>query len=235
MISPLFVITTSETKFFHIFYLCSLNNVELIRLPYKYPEIQDNDMATLLKFSLENAYFPEKNKVFFIIEQTSVFLKSFHKEGPGFFFKDWWENTNKTELKSLISKDPRAIIESGVALSIPGHPPLIFTNKQRGKVSLGGYILPENEKYPWLSSDDFNLYFIPSGATRVYNAMPLNETLKYDFRKPNIDEVCRRIHEYSSILSENVALQEIISVAESFRVHANTSRQKRLDSKEWIK
>lgn len=235
MILPLFIVTSSDTKFAHISYLCSLNNIELIRLPYKYPEIQDNNMHRLLKFSFEKTYFPEKSQVFFIIEQTSVFLKSFPKEGPGFFFKDWWQSKSETELKSLISQDPRATIESGVALSIPGYSPLIFTNRQRGKVSFEGYVLPENKKHPWLKSDDFNLYFVPSGARRVYNAMPLGETLKYDFRKPNIDKVCKRIKEYYSILSENLSFQEIMSVAKSFKGAKHKAQQKRLDFEEWKK
>ena len=229
MVFPLFIITSSNVKFSHISYLCKRNNIELIRLPYTYPESQENDMQRLLKFSLGKAYVPERDKVFFIIEQTAVFLASFPKKGPGFFFKDWWQSRSGDELKSLVSQDPRATIESGVALSIPDHPPLIFINKQRGSVSFEGYVLSENKRYPWLSSDDFNMYFVPLGSIRVYNAMPLEETLNYDFRKPNIDKVCRRVHEYFSILSKNVTLHDIEAVADSFRGSGREVQQKRLD------
>jgi len=229
---PLFIITTSTVKFSHISYLCSRHDVELIRLPYAYPEVQDNNMHNLLVRShellLEEAYFPEKDEVFFIIEQTSVFLNSFPQKGPGCFFKDWWRSVGKSELKSLVHRDPRATIESGMALNIPDHSPLIFINRKRGTVSFEGYILPENKDYPWLSSEDFNLYFVPTKASRVYNAMPLEETLKYDFRKPNVDKVCRRIQEYFSILSKNLTLQDIVAIARSFKQSKHRAKQKRL-------
>lgn len=230
MTSPLFIITSNEVKFSHISYLCSRHNVELTRLPYQYPETQENEMHNLLRFSLQKTFCPERDRVFFIIEQTAVFLDSFPQKAPGFYFKDWWQSKSESEFRSLISRDPRATIESGVALSIPGHEPLIFVNKQRGSVSFEGYVIPENKKYPWLSSDDFNLYFVPIGSSKVYNAMQLEESLKYDFRKPNIDKVCERIQEYYSILSKNLSLEEINVVAKSFRSPVRKTQQKRLDS-----
>ena len=39
--------------------------------------------------------------------------------------------------------------------------------------------------------------------------MEIDEFLKYDFRKPNIDNLCKRIDEYSAILNSGLNLIEI--------------------------
>ena len=130
------------------------------------------------------------------------------------------------EFKHLMSNDPRARIESGVALLIPSHEPIIFINQQRGHVSFEGGIRPENRKYAWLSSEDFNLYFIPENANIVYDAMTIAAFLKYDFRRPNIEKVCERLSEYDAILNANLSIRSIQEIAAK---RAKSENQTKLD------
>lgn len=190
-----------------------------VRIPVQYPEVQEDEMELLLKFSAKHVInsLPHQN-VFSIMEQTAVYFRSYGPKSkrPGFFFKQWWESKTQKEFKHVVASDPRATIESGVALLIPHHEPIIFLNQQRGHISFEGSVRPENKKYPWLSSDDFNLFFVPKGANQVYDAMPLNLFLKYDFRRPNIDEVCSRLSEYEAIIRSDISIENIRHAASRY-------------------
>jgi hypothetical protein len=59
------------------------------------------------------------------------------------------------------------------------------------------------------------LYFIPEGATKVYNEMEITEFLEYDFRKPNFDKICERIGEYSAIVKTEMTSDSMQTVVES--------------------
>lgn len=209
---PLLFITTSIKKYRHIKYLAKSYNIEVYWVNREYSEIQEHDMDSLLNKAL-NEIPRELKKTFFIIEQTSVFLESYEErgqKGPGYYFKDWWSGKTKEELEIIVSRNPKASIESGVALNIPNYNKfIIFKNIQKGKVTFEGNILNDNEKYEWLKDKDFNFYFIPNGSRKVYCEMEIDEFLKYDFRKPNIDNLCKRIDEYSAILNSGLNLIEI--------------------------
>lgn len=213
---PVFVITSSSRKFDHLSYLADFYNlpdnynIQLYQLPWEYEELQSHNMEFLLDQAFDRDIFDKIRHTFFIIEQTSVFLDAKDGDGPGQFFKNWWETKKEEELKLMLSRDPGATIESGLALNVPGHGPLIFTNTQRGKINLDGEILEENEEYSWLSADDFNKYFIPQGATKVYNAMEITEfTKKYDFRRPNFEIIANRLIEYSSLIRRDVTISKL--------------------------
>lgn len=213
---PVFIITTSSRKFDHLSYLADYYNlpdnynIGFYQLPWEYEEIQSHNMEFLLDQAFDRDIFNKIRHTFFIIEQTSVFLDAKGGEGPGQFFKNWWETKEEEELKLMLSRDPGATIESGLALNVPGHGPLIFTNTQRGKINLDGEIREENQKYSWLSADDFNKYFVPQGATRVYNAMGITDfTKKYDFRRPNFETIANRLIEYSSVIRQDVTISKL--------------------------
>lgn len=212
---PVFVVTTSNRKFDHLSHLShhtgltSNHNVSLFKLAWEYEEIQSDNLDFLLDQALNRDIFDDIKDTFFLIEQTSVFLDAKDGEGPGQYFKKWWNTKEEEELRLVFSRNPGATIESGLALNVPGHEPLIFTSKQRGKISLDGHIKEENKKYSWLSADDFNKYFIPRGAKKVYNSMDINEFYKYDFRKDNFEKVSERLGEYSSIIREGVNLAKV--------------------------
>jgi inosine/xanthosine triphosphate pyrophosphatase family protein len=218
---PLPLITTSSRKFDHLRFLAYHNNlkenygVELVRVPLEYKELQSDDMELLLHDAIKGKAFDEIRDTFFLIEQTSVFFDAMDGEGPGQYFKKWWNTKSEEDLKLKFSQNQGATIESGLALNIPGHDPLVFVNRTRGKINMDGEIREENQKYSWLSSDDFNLYFIPQGANKVYNQMEMKEFLNYDFRKSNFDQVSERMGEYASIINNNLTTKQIRGELES--------------------
>ncbi|QSG13693.1 hypothetical protein HSEST_0137 [Halapricum desulfuricans] len=187
----------------------------LAQVPWEYQEIQSDNMDLLLSEAIQRKIFDDIRNTFFMIEQTSVFFDAMDSRGPGQYFKKWWDTKSDEDLKLKFSRNPGATIESGLALNIPDHDPLIFTNTQKGKINMDGEIREENKKYSWLSSDDFNLYFTPKGSTKVYNEMNISEFLEYDFRKPNFDRICERIGEYSSIIRNKITPDSIRTVVES--------------------
>lgn len=212
---PVFVVTSSQRKFDHLLNLSGLmdlsdkHNVSLYRLNWEYEEIQTDNMEYMLSDAVDREIFDNIRNSFFIIEQTSVYFDVKDGKEPGYNFKKWWNTKMDDELQIMFSRDPGATIESGLALNIPGHEPMIFVNKQRGKIDLDGNIREENKEYSWLSANDFNLYFIPQGATKVYTAMELSEFYKYDFRKPNFEKIAERLGEYSSILSQMITMDTL--------------------------
>lgn len=216
---PLLFITTSPKKYRHIEYLAKRYNIKVYWVNKEYSEIQENDMDALLNKAMKEIT-GQLRKIFFIIEQTSVFLESYEERGqrgPGYYFKDWWSGKTENELEVIVSRNPNASIESGIALNIPNHPKfLIFKNLQKGRVTFNGKILEENRKYEWLKDKDFNFNFVPKGARKVYCEMGIDEFLRYDFRKPNLDKVCERINEYSAILNSGLNINEIKKIAAKY-------------------
>ena len=174
-------------------------------------------MEHLLAEAMERDRFNEIQDTFFLIEQTSVFLDDQGKEGPGQYFKKWWQSQSRDDLKEIIRRDPGATIESGIAINIPGYQPLVFTNTQRGKMTLDGGIREENKKHDWLNKEDFNYYFRPEGANKVYNEMDLKEFRKYDFRRPQFEEISKRLGEYFSILRSGTTISSLNDVADRLR------------------
>jgi inosine/xanthosine triphosphate pyrophosphatase family protein len=218
---PLPLITSSSRKFDHLRYLAYRNSleseygVELVRVPIKYGEIQSDDMELLLSDAIERNAFDDMRNIFFLIEQTSVFFDAMDNEGPGQYFKKWWKTKSEQDLRLKFIKSEGATIESGLALNIPNHEPMILTNKQKGKINLDGEVREENKKFSWLNADDFNLYFVPRGANKVYNEMPIKEFMKYDFRRPIFDQICQRMGEYAAIVNSELSKSEIKGTLES--------------------
>lgn len=216
---PLLFITTSKKKYKHISFLAKDFGIKVYWVNKDYSEIQENNMNILLKRAIEEIKTPYKN-TFFIIEQTSVFLSSYSEndaKGPGYYFKDWWKSKSEDELKLIISRNPLALIESGIALNIPNYSkPLIFVNTQKGKVSFEGKVLEANKKYEWLKDKDFNFYFSPKKSLKVNSEMDMDEFLKYDFRKPNVEKVCERINEYSAILNSGVKIDYLSTLVSKY-------------------
>lgn len=231
---PILFVTTSQRKYDHLSYLGEREDIDVYQVSKEYEELQRDNLDHLLFDAVHREELDPIRDSFFMIEQTSVFFDAYAGDDqgyPGQFFKRWWKNNSENKLKTELSKERGVQIESGLALNIPNHDPLIYTNKQTGRVSFDGEIRDENEKYSWLSAEDFNLYFVPDGATKVYNAMNVEESLVYDFRKPNFDEIVPRIKEYSSILNAEISVEYLKEEAEKHSISKKetSSRQSRLD------
>lgn len=234
---PVLFVTTSQRKFDHIQHLGREKGIDVYRVEREYEEIQRDDLEHLLEDSMRRNFLQSLHDTFFIIEQTSVFFDAYEddQEGyPGQSFKKWWKNESEEmtpDDKAKLSKNPGARIESGLALNVPGHEPLVFINEIEGKISFEGGYREENEKYSWLNADDFNRYFVPEGAKKVYNQMNIREFRKYDFRRPNFEKVSARISEYSAILDSGVSFKTLEERAkeESTPASWQTESQSRLD------
>ncbi|MGQ3411417.1 non-canonical purine NTP pyrophosphatase [Natrinema sp. LN54] len=230
---PILFVTTSKRKYDHLAYLGEREDIDVYHVPKEYEELQRDNLDHLLFDAIQREELDQIRDSFFLIEQTSVFFDAYDDDQgyPGQFFKRWWKNNSEAKLKSELSKERGVRIESGLALNIPQHDPLIFINEQTGRVSFDGEIRDGNEEYSWLSAEDFNLYFIPDGATKVYNEMTVEESLQYDFRKPNLDRICPRIKEYSSILNAEISMEYLKEEAEKHGTvdKDKSSRQSRLD------
>lgn len=224
---PLLCVTTSERKFAHLRYLGDEHGIEMFHVPREYEELQEDDLEVLLEDALNRDILTPLRDTFFIIEQTSVFFEAYDRE-PGQFFKRWWRMKSEEDLKYELSQNPTAEIESGLALNIPNHDPLVRINNQTGRVSFEGSVRNGNEEYPWLSGEDFNLYFIPEGATKVYNQMDLREFRKYDFRRPNFESISERLYEYSSILEAELSISELRRKAKELESSWSSSQTQQL-------
>ena len=220
---PVFLITSSNRKHEHLSFLSKKTGlrrnyrVEIYRLPWDYEEVQSDQMEHLLAEAMERDRFNEIRDTFFIIEQTSVFLDDQDGQSPGQYFKKWWQSQSREDLKEIIRRDPGATIESGIAMNVPGHDPLVFTNTQQGEMTLDGGIRKENQQYAWLNKKDFNYYFRPEGANKVYNEMDLREFRKYDFRRPQFEKISERLSEYFSILQTGTTISSLNNVADRLR------------------
>lgn len=220
---PVFLITSSTRKHEHLSFLSRKTGlkrnygVEIYRLPWDYEEVQSDQMKHLLAEAMERDRFNEIRDSFFLIEQTSVFLDDQNGESPGQYFKKWWQAQSRDDLKEIIVRDPGATIESGIALNIPEHDPLVFTNTQQGRMTLDGSIREENQQYSWLNKKDFNYYFRPEGANKVYNEMNLREFRQYDFRRPQFEQISERLGEYFSILRSGTTVNSLNNITNRLR------------------
>lgn len=236
---PLIFATSSQRKFDHVSYLADRNQIEIYQYPFAdYPEIQEDNMERMFNLAIKNSNsLDELSDMFYIIEDTWVYLEAYGKEsrGPGNNFKKWWSSKSKEEREKELSIADGAEVISGMAFHIPGNDPLIFSNRQTGRVHLNGKIRSGNEEYSWLSQDDFNLYFVPDGASKVYNEMDIIEFLKYDFRRPNFVKVADRVNQYTNFLRKGLSYEDLNEELDSLKTSYNIEsgkeiRQARLDS-----
>lgn len=218
---PVFFVTTSSRKADHLKYLSKENkfeeyNLQMYHLPWEYQELQTDVMEYLMSEAMNRQKFRKISDTFFIIEQTSVFFDSDEIEGPGQYFKKWWQSRDEERLEILISREPGVRVESGLALNVPGDHSLTFTNSERGTVRLDGEILEENKKYSWLSAEDFSSYFSPEGTRKVYTEMSIGEFDSYDFRKPNFEKIAERLHGLTSLLRSGINIEDLQKAAKEY-------------------
>lgn len=217
----MFFVTTSSRKADHLKYLSkdmSLHDyhIQIYQLSWEYQELQSDVMEFLMGEAINRRELDKIRDAFFIIEQTSVFFDSDQIEGPGQYFKKWWQSQDEKKLKVIISRDPGVRVESGLALNVPGGHSLTFTNSERGTVKIDGEILEENEKYSWLSSDDFSSYFSPAGTRKVYTEMSIGEFDEYDFRRPNFEKIAERLRGFSSLLHSETDIGKLHQIANEY-------------------
>lgn len=138
---------------------------------------------------------------FFIIEDTSVIIEalSLESEVPGVDVKYWMRTTSFSELDrtlKLHGNNRGVQVRSDIVLYIPKKFRLdldgnyiVFTGVTHGRVADEEVDLETNPLYPWLDDKTFNKWFVPTGANDVLSKLPIDESLRFDFRQRAVAEM----------------------------------------------
>jgi inosine/xanthosine triphosphate pyrophosphatase family protein len=172
----------------------------------KYPELQDSAIVSL-RAGVEYLRNTRGFNAPFIIEDTEVQIEAYQRNSnisyPGFDVKRWWKVTTFEEIDAKCKQaGTRAAFQtSNICLSLPGLVPLMFRGKVSGEIAHQSQVYPNNPTTPWLNTHDFGSIFIPSGATKPFGALSLEESLRFDFRKLAVDKLITKIKEINTILN----------------------------------
>ena len=146
------------------------------------------------------------NSVFFV-EDTSVRIEALSgsEDFPGLHVKEWFRNTSFEQLdQSLLSvgDDRRATVYSDIGLFVPGlDRPVFVGGETEGLVATTPPRFGTDVEHPWLTPNTFNGWFIPRGASSRLGEMPVEESLTYDFRVRALNELLRRLEEFTAVLN----------------------------------
>ena len=200
--------TSSMTKFAHIQYLLRRHPVRLRLLHSNrgYPELQERSRLSLQSGA---EYLRQKSgfAMPFILEDTEVYIEAYRQQGgisyPGFDVKRWWRVTSFEEIDAKCKKaGTRAASQtSNICLSVPGLAPAFFKGRVAGEISKTLEKIEENPETPWLNGRDFGSIFVPKSARLPFGALPLEESLRFDFRRLAVDKLVARIVEINSLLN----------------------------------
>jgi inosine/xanthosine triphosphate pyrophosphatase family protein/dephospho-CoA kinase len=142
------------------------------------------------------------------VEDTSVRIEALSEQSqdvPGMLVKHWFDETTfhqlDTELKQA-GNDRRTVVKSDIALKLPTlDRALLFHGESEGRVADRPPNFRANPRYPWLTPDSFNGWFIPEGADKPLGALPLEESLAFDFRVRAFRKLIDRLEEYAAALN----------------------------------
>jgi inosine/xanthosine triphosphate pyrophosphatase family protein/dephospho-CoA kinase len=144
----------------------------------------------------------------FFVEDTSLRIEALSKLGedfPGLTVKEWFAATSFLELDAALKErgeDRRAEIKSDIALHVPGFSkPVFFQGRTTGHVADSPPTFEENSRFPWLTPNTFNGWFIPNGAVHRLGEMNLEESWPYDFRTQALESLISRLEEYTAVLN----------------------------------
>ena len=141
----------------------------------------------------------------FFVEDTSLRIESLSEKAdfPGVRVKEWFSRITFEEFDEQLKVaggDRAVTVKSDIALRIPGlRDVLFFHGEANGSVASHGPTYEPNPVYPWLTPSTFNGWFVPEGADKTLGEMPLDESLKYDFRAKALTQLIDRIAEYNAI------------------------------------
>ncbi|WP_313602611.1 non-canonical purine NTP pyrophosphatase [Rhizobium sp.] len=207
--------TTNRTKLAHARYLAENLPIKIngfrertYHAAYEEPRLPLRE--ELLHESYRSAVIQAKKariltkQHFFILEDTSVKIDALSADGtevPGLDVKYWMRDATFDALDEqikLAGGNRRATVRSDVLLHIPEafkdrwrteDDYAIFTGVQTGHIVEHEVGFETNVVYPWLDNQTFNKWFQPDGASGPLGSLPINEAVKYDFRKRSFDEL----------------------------------------------
>lgn len=144
----------------------------------------------------------------FFVEDTSVridALSSDTSDVPGVYVKDWFSQTSFRELDEMLrgaGDNRRAVVKSDIALSVPGlDRPIYVHGESSGLIANDPPAFKENPKYPWLTPQTFNGWFVPSGSDLPLGALSLEQSLEFDFRVRALEALVDRLEEVVAALN----------------------------------
>lgn len=144
----------------------------------------------------------------FFLEDTSLrieALSSADVDVPGLSVKEWFVETSFEQLDAMLrakGDNRRAIIKSGIALSLPGKTtPVYFNGETAGTVALSPPGFERSRIHPWLSPTTFDGWFVPDGNQRRLGEMKADESQRLHFRARALIKLLERLGEYTAVLN----------------------------------
>ena len=145
------------------------------------------------------------NSLFFV-EDTSLKLDALSCRGsmvPGLRVKEWFNQTTFEALdRELRRRGNRrdATVYSDIGLYIPGLERTVFVRGETsGSVAETAPRFEMSYRFPWLTPNTFNGWFVPHGSDKTLGEMEFEESLKYDFRVRSIGNLLDKVEEYAAI------------------------------------
>ncbi len=142
------------------------------------------------------------------VEDTSVRIDALsegNSDFPGMRVKHWFSETSFAACdKALVDAggDRRATVNSDIALKIPrlGRPVFVH-GETTGIIASAPPDFLASTQYPWLTPDTFNGWFIPDGTDLPLGALPIEDSLRFDFRVKAFEALIDRLEEYAFALN----------------------------------
>lgn len=201
--------TSNQTKLAHARYLAEGRHVRIkgfrqrtYHAGYVEPRLTSRDAILMASYEsakaqLFKAGFSEASHPF-ILEDTSVRIEALSRDGsevPGVDVKYWMEDQTFSRLDAALHRegnDRRVTVRSDILLHVPtslhrtwriSEPFLIFTGEQQGSIIDAEHSFDANYVYPWLDNRSFNKWFVPTGQTLPFGALPIGVADTADFRR----------------------------------------------------
>lgn len=213
----LIFITSSSTKLAHVEYLTDEYNVEISKqknygIGYEEPRIYNREqlLSESYKDALErfakNVSNPDKK--LFIIEDTSVVIDAFSRDGnevPGLDVKYWMRENDFNSVDAALKangNNRKCYVRSDIVLHLTkelrekhGKEFMQFTGFSHGSIATHEFDYKTNPLYPWLDNKTFNKWFVADGADMPLGMLDIDEACKYDFRKNALDKLLSFLEE----------------------------------------
>jgi len=175
-----------------------------------YAEEYGRDKEYLLIKAVEAVRALVGRQMLFFIEDTSLRIEALSTKAdfPGLQVKEWFAETSFEQLDAIlsVSGDRRAVIKSGIALSLPGKAaPIQFSGSTSGSVATTPPAFERNDIYPWLSPASFDGWFIPEDGRCRLGEMTVEESLRVHFRTRALSTLLERLGEYTAVLNLQTA------------------------------
>lgn len=173
-----------------------------------YREEYELGQRTLLQKALDEIRSRVGANSLFFVEDTSVKVDALSDGSvayPGLKVKEWFKNTTfgtlDTELRCR-GNDRAATVYSDIGLYVPELERAVFVHGETsGSISERPPSFETSYRFPWLTPNTFNGWFVPDGSNKALGEMEFEESFRYDFRVKSLTALLERIEEYAAIVN----------------------------------